>query len=159
MTIYINKDTINKKNNYISILLLIIICGLLVYSYYGYDKVNKEKMKVSKKINGVRIITFTLIFVIVIFVYVTNINNKNKINQLIKNINDDNYDVIIIDNFLSSSECDDLIEYSRTQQLITSETLGDYGNVTTDYRKSEQLWITDKQHKIAKKYQIFVKLF
>ena len=158
MTIYINKDAINKKNNYISILLLIIICGLLVYSYYGYDKVNKEKMKVNKKINGVRIITFTLIFVIVIFVYIVNINNEYKINQLIEKINDDNYDVIIIDNFLSSSECDELIEYSRTQQLITSETLGDYGNVTTDYRNSKQLWITDKQHEIARKISDFCEI-
>lgn len=150
MAIYFNKDQIYNKN-YITILLLIIICGLLACGYYGCN---------NNRINGVIIIMSSLIFVIVIFVYVTNIDN-NKINQLIQNINninDDNYDVIIIDNFLTPQECDKLVEYSKSQQLITSETLGDYGNVTTDYRKSEQLWITDNQHKIARKISDFCEI-
>ena len=145
MSIYINKDDI-YHNNYITFVLLLIICGLLFFSY---------RSKVNEKTNRVKLIIFSLIFFIVIFVYIININNKNKLNKIISKINDDNYDVIIIDNFLSDNECDELIEYASNQQLITSETLGDYGNVTSDYRKSEQLWITDEQHQIAKKISDF----
>ena len=158
MTIYINKDQI--YNNNITFLLLIIIyglfiCGLLACSYYRCNEINRKKNKV---INRLIILFCSLIFTIVIFVYVININNENKINQLIQNINDDNYDIIIIDNFLTPFECNKLIEYSQTQQLITSETLGDYGNITTSYRNSKQLWIKDEQHEIAKKISDFCEI-
>jgi prolyl 4-hydroxylase len=157
MTIYIDKDEINQKNNYVSIILLVIIIGLLIVG--RINKINKINNRINKRTN--LILICSLIFVIVIFVYVTNINNKNKINHLIQNINninDDNYDVIIIDNFLTPQECDKLVEYSQNQQLITSETLSDYGNVTSDYRKSEQIWITDNQHEIARKISDFCEI-
>lgn len=143
MPIYINKDYQQYNKIYLEIFLLIIICALLFYSYKSVNGVNK-------KING-----FSLIFIIIIFVYIVYIVNHNNITKIIEKINDDNYDIIIFDNFLSDNECDELIEYANNQQLITSETLGDYGNVTTDYRKSEQLWITDEQHQIAKKISDF----
>lgn len=141
MTIYINKNDIIQQNNYISLILLIIICGLLFFSHKG--------------INNKQIIIFSLIFVIIIFVYITNIDKKNNITKIISQINDDNYNVIIIDNFLTSQECDNLIDYSRSQQFIISETLSEYGNVTNDYRNSKQFWIADKDNKIAKKISDF----
>jgi prolyl 4-hydroxylase len=159
MAIYFNKDQI-YNDNYLTILLLIIICGLLACSYYGCNNNNNKINKSNNKSNNKLIIVIcSLIFVIVIFAYVTNINkNIKQLIQNINNINDDNYDVIIIDNFLTLQECDKLIEYSQTQQLITSETLGDYGNVTTDYRKSEQLWIRDEQNEIARKISDFCEI-
>lgn len=143
MAIYINKDVQQYNKIYLEILLLLIIFGLLFFNY--------------KSVNGVdkKIIVFSLIFIIIIFVYIVYIVNHNNITKIIENINDDNYDIIIIDNFLSDNECDELIEYANNHQLITSETLGDNGNVTSDYRKSEQIWITDEQHQIAKKISDF----
>jgi len=100
----------------------------------------------------------TFIFLIIIFLLLFFNYKENNIKKIISKINDDNYDIIIIDNFLTSEECDNLIKYSKTQQLITSETLGEFGNVTNDYRKSEQIWITDNQHKIAKKISDFCEI-
>jgi prolyl 4-hydroxylase len=144
MAIYINKDQIYNKNNYLWVLLLIIICGLLAFSYKG--------------INNKNIIIFSLIFVVIIYVYITNLNKQNDVGKIISRINDDNYDIIIIDNFLTPDECDVLVDYSKSHQLITSETLGVYGNVTNDYRKSEQLWITSDQNEIARKISDFCEI-
>jgi prolyl 4-hydroxylase len=99
------------------------------------------------------IIIFVVLCIYILY-FIEKINNNTNFGEYknrIKNISDDNYDVIIIDNFLSNKECDNLINYSKTKELITSETLNDNGNVTSDYRKSEQIWIKDNENKIAKK--------
>jgi len=155
MAIYINKEhKYNRYNTiYLEIVLLIIIFGLLFFSYNRINGEDERINGVNERINGVKLISFSLIFIVIIFAYI--LNNNNNIGNIIEKINDDNYDVIIIDQFLTNNECDELVEYSKKQQLITSETLGEYGNITSDYRKSEQLWITDNQHQIAKKISDF----
>ena len=99
------------------------------------------------------IIIFVVLCIYILY-FIKKINNNTNFSEYknrIKNISDDNYDVIIIDNFLSDKECNDLINYSKTKELITSETLNDNGNVTSDYRKSEQIWIKDNENIIAKR--------
>ena len=133
MPIHIN---INNNNEYWIIIILLIT--LLILSNY-------------KKIQSMIIIIALILFIIFIILFAY---KKHKISNIIDNINDNNYDVIIIDNFLSDKECDQLIEYSKSQNFVTSETIGDYGSVTTDYRKSQQIWITDN-NAIANKISNF----
>lgn len=149
MPIYINKDQINNginneiNGNYILYILLSFIIITFIVEYFRIN-------------NLILIFLVSIVFILlVINIFNSNDYDKNKITRLIENINDSNYDVIIIDDFLSANECDKLVNYSKTQDLIISETLGEYGNVTSDYRKSEQMWITDEQNIIAKKISDF----
>ncbi len=120
-----------------------IVFGLIIFLLIitNYKKINDNK-------NIQIIIIITGLILLIIFVFSIKTNN---ISSIINNINNDNYDVIIIDDFLSNQDCDDLIEYANTQNFITSETMSEYGNVTSDYRKSKQIWISDSDNKIANK--------
>ena len=130
---------------------------------------------INKKLNRDKQTIFSTIIIIILFLFIITLNKSLKINillliilntlivlyniksidnhypKIIKSIKNDNYEVILIDNILSDDECDELIKYSNTQKFITSETSGEYGNITSDYRKSEQIWITDNENKIADK--------
>jgi len=103
---------------------------------------------VTKK-NIIHPILFLLIIITSIIILC--IPYTNCYQRIIKNINDSNYDVIVINNLLNDNECDELIEYAKTKNFITSETTGDNGNITSDYRTSTQIWIDDRHHAIARK--------
>ena len=98
--------------------------------------------------------TFSVIALIVFYNIVNTKKTRpknNKITTLLNSINDNNYKIFEINNFLTDKECDDLIEYTKTQKMLKSKVLSVSGDVISDNRESEQLWIEDSKHYVVKK--------
>lgn len=108
---------------------------------------------------SLRLIIFVLIFLIcfVSFKYIYNHYQKNKntytytYNNDLKLITNDSYRIIQIDNILTSEECDNLISYANNQNYTDSKVLSQAGSVYNNNRKSQQIWIKDKENDIANK--------
>ena len=67
----------------------------------------------------------------------------------------DGYTVLEIHDLLSTTECEDLIEFSTTQSMVPS-SVADYINTTSgrkvdDTRKSTNYWLTNAGHPVAEK--------
>jgi prolyl 4-hydroxylase len=129
-------------------IMYLLILFLLITIPYIY------KSKISKK-QKILFIGIDIIIIIIFSMLIIDNQYDKKINNIIRNMNDDNYDILIIDNFLTAKECDNLIEYSKNNKLVTSETAGEYGIITSDYRNSKQLWISDNQNITANKISYF----
>ncbi len=136
--------TLKLLNITFLIILIIMIIGLVIY---------KKKYSQFPYYTPV-LTTFIIIALIVFYNIVTARKIKptnNKITNLLNSINNDNYKIVEINNFLSDQECDDLIEYSKTQTLVKSKVLSEKGDVESDNRDSEQLWLEDNKHYVVTK--------
>jgi len=104
------------------------------------------------------VICFILFKIIVKYHYKKNNIYHNK-NNTLTNITNDSYKVIQIDNLLTPSECDELISYANTQQYMKSEIVSSTGDVYTNNRVSQQIWIKDTSHKIANKITNYIEKY
>jgi hypothetical protein len=136
-----NNTILHILNIIFLIVLIITIIILVIY------KKNKPYYK--------PILTTFIIIALITFYNISNTKqNKpknNKITNLLNSINDDNYKILEINNFITEKECEDLIEYSKTQTLLKSKVLSESGNVDSDNRDSEQVWFEDNSHYVVKK--------
>ena len=136
-----NNITLKLLNITFLIILIITIIVLIIY---------KKNQPYYTPI----LTTFSVIALIVFYNIVNTKQTKpknNKITTLLNSINDDNYKIFEINNFLTDKECDDLIEYTKTQKMLKSKVLSVSGDVISDNRESEQLWIEDSKHYVVKK--------
>ena len=67
---------------------------------------------------------------------------------ILDTIDDTNYSIIEIRDFLSHAECDELVSYADNQYYQKSLVAGD---IESSHRKSNQMWIYDGNNKIAEK--------
>jgi prolyl 4-hydroxylase len=113
----------------------------------------------SKKIFIIGIVSLLTILTILTIYYYYLI--ENPILKYIKNISDENYSIIHVKNMLSDIECDQFLKYIYDERKIFEESkvyLNDK-SIVTDYRKSKQLWLKDKDHKICKKITKIAEIF
>lgn len=82
------------------------------------------------------------------------LSDIKNIQDILKNINNDNYVIIEIDNFLSNDECNDLVTYADSKHYQNSLLVG---NILSPARKSNQVWIYDSENKIALKISNLVR--
>jgi len=68
--------------------------------------------------------------------------------EMLQNISNDNYQIIEIKNFLTDSECDELVEFANQKKYQTSLTTA---GLLESHRKSNQIWINDSEHHIVQK--------
>ena len=136
-----NNITLKLLNITFLIILVIVIIGLVIY---------KKKIQYY-----VPILTTFIIIALITFYNITNTKKtkptNNKITNLLNSINNDNYKILEINNFITDKECDDLIEYTKTQTLIKSKVLSETGDVASDNRDSEQIWLEDNKHYVVAK--------
>ncbi len=141
-----NDNITLKILNIIFLIILILVLIVLVIYRKKYSN-----LKYYKPI----FITFAIGVIIVLYSITTKKYSKNtRITNLLNSINDDNYKIIEINNFLTDQECNDLIEYSKTQTLLKSKVLSETGNVESENRESEQIWFEDNSHYVVKKIGI-----
>jgi len=122
----------NKQILYFFIILFIISLILSLYycNYFSY------------------IFTFIILIINCYLIY-----NIYYFRNIFDSITDDNYKIIQIKQLLTNDECDEIINLSKTYIFNDSETISENGNVTTDYRKSRQIWLDDSSpliHKLSK---------
>ena len=118
----------NTKILYICIILFIVSFILSIYYHNCYY-----------------ILTFTMIFINCYILY-----NIYYFRNIFDNITDDNYKIIQIKQLLTNEECDNIINLSKNYNFNDSETINNNINVTTDYRKSTQIWLDDSNPLIYK---------
>jgi hypothetical protein len=140
-----NDNIILKILNITFLIILILILIALVIYRKKYSNLKYYKP----------ILTMFTIIALITFYNIANTKKtkpqNNKITNLLNSINDDNYKILEINNFLSEQECDDLIEYSKTQTLVKSRVLSETGDVESDNRDSEQIWLEDNKHYVVTK--------
>ena len=133
----LNKDEIddytqNKKLFYIFIILFKIS---LIVTFFYRNYLNY-------------VIIFVLFCINCYLIY-----NMHCFRNIFDGITNDNYKIIQINKLLTNDECDDIINLSNNYTFNDSETMSEYGNVTTNYRKSTQIWLNDSNpivHKLSK---------
>ena len=134
---YNKKNKFNINYNIKNIVNVIIIILLLCITYITLNNTNTSSNN-SNNSNSNNSNSNNNIII--------NINNISDITKHIENIDDNNYSIIEIDNYLSSSECDELILYADKQEYFKSQVLSPKGSVDSKTRKSKQLWLTDNSH-------------
>jgi prolyl 4-hydroxylase len=67
--------------------------------------------------------------------------------DVLQTIDNNNYQIIEIKNFLSNDECDNLVKYADTQYYQKSLT----SEGASTHRKSNQIWIYDSENDVASK--------
>lgn len=145
----INKLEIPKSTNTTLIILniiFLIVLIIIIIVFVIYKK--KDPNYIPKFITLSIIAKFVLCSIITMKIKKP---KYNKITNLLNSINDNNYKILEINNFLTEKECDDLIEFSKTQILIKSKVLSEIGSVESTNRDSEQIWLEDNTHYVVKK--------
>lgn len=131
-------EYIKNVNTYGNIMLMFIL-SLLLLVYYQH--------KYSYILCSIIFITITYYAYLIL-----------KFRRMFDGINNNNYKIIQIKSYLTPEECDQIIDTSNKFQLIDSETISDNGNVTSDYRKSRQTWLTDEHHHLVDRLSKFSKI-
>jgi len=144
----LNNDKLNIRysNIFLLVILIIIIIVLIIY---------------KKNITYSNILLIYLIGLSLI-IYSHTISSllvPNNIIKLLDSINDNNYKLIEIDNFLSEKECNDLIIFSETKTYEKSKVLSETESILSENRESQQLWILDDDNYVVKKISDFCSKF
>lgn len=94
-----------------------------------------------------KLLCLIAIVLFLLIVYNCYFHNNNKI----KKHGNKKYIVYEIDNILSSSECDQLIKYSKNKNLTDSTIFNNTKNIVDDSRKSKTTWFQLNENEIETK--------